>query len=136
STLVESAVGRGLRCIEHHASLFEKRLDAGKIIEGHGDLRPEHICLENHPVIIDCLEFNRSLRLHDPVSELTFLNLECCRLGAPEIGRLILDTYLQQTGDDPPPELFHFYKTYHASVRAKVAIWHLRDSAVRDTQKW
>jgi aminoglycoside phosphotransferase family enzyme len=53
----------------------------GKIIEAHGDLWPEHICLEDKPVIIDCLEFNRALRILDTVSELAFLALECEQRG-------------------------------------------------------
>jgi uncharacterized protein len=40
---------------------------------GHGDLRPEHVCLSEPPVFIDCLEFNRDLRLLDCVDELSYL---------------------------------------------------------------
>ena len=43
-----------------------ERHRAGKIVEGHGDLRPVHICLAPEPVIIDCLEFSQALRLVDP----------------------------------------------------------------------
>lgn len=134
--LIESAVTGGLRFIEQHTDLFAERVQAGKIIEAHGDLRPEHICLEREPVIIDCLEFDRNLRILDPASELTFLGLECGRLGAPAIGNLILRTYCEQTDDHPPKRLLEFYRTYHASVRAKVAIWHLRDHDIHDIAKW
>jgi aminoglycoside phosphotransferase family enzyme len=134
--LIESAVNSGLNFIEDRRELFEERVRSEKIVEGHGDMRPEHICLEQEPVIIDCLEFNKDLRILDPVSELTFLYMECDRLGAPEVGTLILKTYLKLTGDNPAPELMHFYRSYHASVRAKVAIWHLRDHTVHDIQKW
>ena len=37
--------------------LLLRRLDSGRVVEGHGDLRPEHICLGPVPQIIDCLEF-------------------------------------------------------------------------------
>jgi uncharacterized protein len=63
-------------------------------------LRPEHICLEDTPVIIDCLEFNRNLRILDPASEIIFLKLECDRLEAPDIGEIILETYCESTGDE------------------------------------
>jgi aminoglycoside phosphotransferase family enzyme len=59
SKLIESAVTSGLRFIEQQPDLFDNRVRSGKIIEAHGDLRPEHICLEPEPVIIDCLEFQQ-----------------------------------------------------------------------------
>jgi aminoglycoside phosphotransferase family enzyme len=60
-----------------------------------------------------------------------FLDLECDRLGAPEIGKRILRTYRERTGDHPLQPLLEFYRTYHASVRAKVAIRHLKDHDIR-----
>jgi len=54
------------------AELFDARVSTQRIVEAHGDLRPEHICLIDPPVIIDCLEFNRALRLLDPADELPF----------------------------------------------------------------
>ena len=35
--------------ISREAGLFDARVAAGKIVEGHGDLRPEHICLTPAP---------------------------------------------------------------------------------------
>ncbi len=134
--LANSVIALELRYLERHAKLFDERVRTGKIIEAHGDLRPEHICLEPEPVIIDCLEFNRSLRILDPASELIFLALECERLGAPRVGELLLKTYGIETGDWLPPELTAFYRSYHACVRARIAIWHLRDHDPDSVQKW
>jgi aminoglycoside phosphotransferase family enzyme len=134
--LVKAAISRGLRCVEQEVELLESRVLLGKIVEAHGDLRPEHICLEAEPVIMDCLEFNRDLRLLDPASELAFLALECDRLGAPRVGKLILGDYSDLTGDHPPARLLKFYKCYHASIRAKIAVWHLEDNQTKDPEKW
>jgi len=41
-----------------------------RIVAGHGDLRPEHVCLLAQLVVIDCLEFNREFRILDTVDEL------------------------------------------------------------------
>lgn len=87
-------------------------------------------------MIIDCLEFNRDLRILDTVSELTFLALECERLGAPHLGNLILDTTSAIMADHPAEPLLHFYKRYHACMRAQIAIWHLKEPAVRDAAMW
>jgi aminoglycoside phosphotransferase family enzyme len=134
--LVESVLTVQLAFLEREPGLFDRRVQAGKIVEAHGDLRPEHICLEEPPVIIDCLEFNRNLRLLDTVSELAFLALECERLGAPQVGDAVLDTYSRATGDRPPERLLAFYKSYHAGMRAKIAVWHLKEAHVRQPTTW
>lgn len=104
---------------------------AARVVDAHGDLRPEHVLLGPRPVIIDCLEFDRSLRLLDPWSELAFLALECRRLGASWIGEHLLAAYGQ-----PPAALLRFYSGYHALVRAAVSIWHLDDDGLAKTERF
>ena len=101
--------------------LFSARVRAGRIVEGHGDLRPEHICLTNPPVIFDCIEFNREYRQVDIADELSFLAVECEYLGLPWIGERLLRRYRERTDDAPPAALSAFYRSYRACVRAKVA---------------
>ena len=125
-----------LAFLERRADLFEQRVREGRIVEGHGDLRPEHICLGPEPAIIDCLEFSRDLRVLDPADELAFLALECERLGAPAVGGWFLAAYAEATGDEPPPELLAFHRAYRALRRAKIAVWHLNDPDVRDPERW
>ncbi|MDR6203942.1 hypothetical protein [Paraburkholderia graminis] len=117
---------------------FDRRVREGRIVEGHGDLRPEHVCLAPPPplAIIDCLEFSPEYRTLDTVDELGFLALECERLGAPEFGNVLLETYGAVTGDSPGAALVHFYQSYRAAVRAKIAAWHLREEIFRDSPKW
>jgi len=113
-----------------------RRLDSGRVVEGHGDLRPEHICLGPVPQIIDCLEFRADLRSLDPVDELAFLTMECERIGAQSVGQVLFRRYRLRTHDSPPPELATFYKVIGALVRARIAILHLQESPVRDPEKW
>ena len=122
--------------LERHAALFDARVAQRRIVEGHGDLRPEHVCLLDAPVIIDCLEFNRRLRILDAADELAYLALECEHLGAPWIGALVFETYADDSGDWPPPEIIAFYKAYRAVLRAKLAIWHLRDHPPSTRAHW
>jgi len=122
--------------VDGDPALFDRRVAAGRIVEGHGDLRPEHVCLVREPVVIDCLEFDRAHRITDPVDELTFLGMECARLDAPELGPLVFDTYRDIARDDPPARLVAFYRCYRASLRARLAAWHLQDPEVGDTKKW
>jgi uncharacterized protein len=133
---VESLIRYQLEFLQQNAELFQSRVRCGNVIEAHGDLRPEHVCLESRPVIIDCLEFNHTLRTLDVASELAFFALECQRLGAPEIGNLTLRKCCEGIGDSPVSQLISFYKAYHACIRAKVAIWHLKDDCIRDRAHW
>lgn len=116
-----------LAFLQGSAALFDRRVSDRRIVEGHGDLRPEHVCLAEPPLFIDCLEFNREWRLLDPADELAYLALECEHAGAPFVGEIALAAYRDETGDDPPDTLIRFYKAYRASVRAKLAAWHLQD---------
>jgi aminoglycoside phosphotransferase family enzyme len=125
-----------LEFLKRDAALFDARVQQGRLIEGHGDLRPEHICLDSEPSIIDCLEFSRDLRLVDPADELAYLGLECDRLGKAVVGDWFLEPYTKLTSDEPPGAIMQFYRNYRALRRAKIAIWHLKDPSVRDFGKW
>lgn len=118
--------------ITRDAELLMDRVRQGHVVEGHGDLRPEHVCLVDPPVIIDCLEFNRRLRLVDPFDELTYLGLECERLGASWIG-----TVLARRRDDAPLDrLLAFYTIYRACLRARLGLAHLLEPNPRKPKKW
>ncbi len=39
-------------------------------------------------------------------------------------------------GRPPSPALVDFYQSYHAAVRAKLAVWHLLDPALHDRARW
>jgi aminoglycoside phosphotransferase family enzyme len=119
------------------ADLLGARVREGRIVEAHGDLRPEHVCLLSAPVIIDCLEFDPDLRLLDPADELSFLTVECELAGGPPfIEQVLFGTYGERTSDRPPRPLVRFYKTFRAFLRAKISIWHLKDREVKDSDKW
>jgi aminoglycoside phosphotransferase family enzyme len=122
--------------VQQHAALLDARVDGGRIVEGHGDLRPEHICLLPQPVVIDCLEFKRGFRIADSLDELGYLALECERLGMPEIGPWLLSAYAEASGDRWPALLLHFYQSCRASLRTRLAVWHLRDDGRHPPEKW
>jgi aminoglycoside phosphotransferase family enzyme len=133
---VESVGERQLAFLERHADLFDRRVARGRIVEGHGDLRPEHVCLEPVPQVIDCLEFSRELRVVDVAEELGFLALECERLGAPRAKREIFEAYAKLSGDRPDARLVDFYQSLHACVRGTLALAHLREPERDDREKW
>jgi len=111
-----------LRLLKCRPELFQARVLDGRIIDGHGDLRPEHVCLLDPPAVFDCIEFDADLRCVDVYDELCFLTMECDALEADPIGEQILAHYSDRSQDRPAPELKAFYKSYRACVRAKVAM--------------
>ena len=133
---VDRAARAQLEVIRDLGDVLEARVRSGHICEGHGDLRPEHVCLEPTPVVIDCLEFARELRVVDAVFDLAFLSLECERLGAAAVGARLMSIYSALTGDRPPAPLVRFYRARHALTRAKIAAWHLDDPRIQDRAAW
>jgi len=125
-----------LELLDRAPVLFEARAAGARIIEGHGDLRPEHVCLGPEPVIIDCLEFEPDFRILDPVEELAFLAMECELLDAPEISRLIFEVYRETVADRPLEPLIGYYKSYRACLRAKIALWHIEEVDEHDADYW
>lgn len=119
-----------------NGSLLRQRIAAQRIVEGHGDLRPEHVFVGDPPQVIDCLEFNEAFRIVDPADELAFLWMECAFLGAPDVGEGIWRAYAEATGDPAPDALLSFYRSHRACLRAKLSLWHLKDHDVREPEKW
>ncbi len=122
--------------LQEEPELIGERAVRGRIIEGHGDLRPEHIFLEEPPQIIDCLEFSRELRLVDPFDELGFLGMECAVLGARRIGPFLIQRVAELLHDMPAARQLAFYVAYRATLRARQCLAHLLEPNPRTPKKW
>jgi uncharacterized protein len=124
------------RFVAQRRATLAGRVQRRRIIDGHGDLRPEHIWLNREVRIIDCLEFNPRLRAVDPFDEIAFLDLECERLGAAWAGRYIRTRVARGLNDALPEGLYRFYRCYRATLRARLAIAHLSEPNPRTPEKW
>lgn len=118
---IQRVQGFQLQLLNLYPQLFDQRVTSGRLFDGHGDLRPEHICYGDALVIFDCVEFSAELRQIDAADELAFLAAECDFIDAGWVGTLLLERYREQSGDAAPAILVDFYKAYRACVRAKVA---------------
>jgi len=136
SELVSAITLAQANFLRANAELLCERIRGHRIVEGHGDLRPEHVFVGDPPVVIDCLEFNKQFRIVDPADELAFLWMECAFLGAPEVGEGIWRAYADATGDAAPNALLCFYRSHRACLRAKLSLWHLKDHDIREPEKW
>jgi uncharacterized protein len=124
------------RFLTARTALLANRVRMRHVVDGHGDLRPEHIWIGDPVRVIDCLEFNTSLRIVDPVDEIAFLCVECQRLGAAWAGEYLRRRIIRALHDGPADELFPFYRCHRATLRARLAIAHLLESNPRTPEKW
>jgi aminoglycoside phosphotransferase family enzyme len=135
------------RALTARQPLLRQRAEAGRIVDGHGDLRPEHVYLpprdgSGHPdadanvQVIDALEFNPRLRAVDPLDELAYFALECRRLGAPRFGLRVAVRCMQALGDRKAGAVLRLYTAQRALLRARLAVAHLLDTPVRDPERW
>jgi aminoglycoside phosphotransferase family enzyme len=145
--LVEPALGlpRGLvhyvcsvqqRFLREAGGQLASRAQSGNIVDGHGDLRPEHIWLTDPVRVIDCLEFNASLRAVDPLDELAFLSVECERMGHPEASERFQRKLGAPLQGAAQTSLYVFYRCHRATLRARLAIAHLLEPNPRTPDKW
>ena len=125
-----------LQLITRVCDVLAARATRGCIVEAHGDLRPEHVFLDAPPSIIDCLEFDRDLRLLDRAEELSFLELECARLGHAEAGAQLRRRWLALLDDDAPPRLLAFYRSHRGATRAKLYTWRAAEPDGGDESQW
>ncbi len=122
--------------LQHRRDLLAARVRAGRIVEGHGDLRPEHVWLGEPAAVIDCLEFSPDLRTVDSADELGFVAMECERAGAADLGQVLLQEFAALSGDAAPRELTAFYQGLRGCVRASIALWHLKEPRYRGSPVW
>jgi uncharacterized protein len=109
--------------LAEHAALFAERAESGRVRDGHGDLRLEHIYLppDAPMAIIDCIEFNERFRFADVASDLAFLAMDLAFHGAAELAELLLARYARASNDFELYAVVDFYQSYRAFVRGKVS---------------
>ena len=104
------------------SDLFTARLRTGWVCEGHGDLRPEHICLTDPPVVYDCVEFSEAFRAGDILNDIAFLAMELDDAGRHDLADAFVRAFAARYPGVLDEALLAYYKAYRALVRAKVAL--------------
>ncbi len=108
--------------LEERADLFRERVANGRVRDGHGDLRLEHVYLDADAIrIIDCIEFNERFRYADVCADLAFLSMDLAWHGRTDLAERALAVYARVSNDYDLYGLVDFYESYRAYVRAKVA---------------
>jgi aminoglycoside phosphotransferase family enzyme/predicted kinase len=121
---------RSLERIVSVSALLDRRRMEGKVRRCHGDLHLRNVCLfEGKPTLFDCLEFSDELASVDVLYDLAFLlmDLEHRRLTA--LSNLVLNRYLDLTGEDDGLAAMPLFLSSRAAIRAHVTATALERAA-------
>lgn len=109
--------------------LLKRRVSEGWIVDGHGDVRCESICVKDDAICIyDCIEFNDRFHCDDVASEAAFLAMDLDARGRPDLGYFFTEAYGGRTPDKDFFTLLPFYRCYRAFVRGKVLSFQLNET--------
>ena len=121
--IIEHAVSVSDSFIEKSKGLLAARLREGFYRDCHGDLHSRNIFLLPAPVPFDCIEFNDNFRQIDVLNEVAFLCMDLDAFDRKDLSDLFIADYnhffsAMRTSEER--NLFVYYKSYRANVRAKV----------------
>ncbi|MDB4998281.1 MAG: hypothetical protein JWM74_5713 [Myxococcaceae bacterium] len=120
-----------------HRALFRQRAAAGRVRDGHGDLRLEHVYLEPSAqvTVLDCVEFNDRFRFADVCADVAFLTMELAAHGRVDLAERLLAKYARESNDFDLYAVIDFYESYRAFVRGKIAAMRAADESADDVTR-
>jgi aminoglycoside phosphotransferase family enzyme/predicted kinase len=120
--VAEEAEVRQTAFLRRNADRFEARIAAGRVRDGHGDLRLEHVYFEDAGIrVIDCIEFDPRYRIADQCADVAFLAMDLESHGRADLAERFLARYARASDDYDLYAMVDFYAAYRAWVRGKVS---------------
>jgi uncharacterized protein len=123
SAIINEAINTSDTFTKKNSGLITNRLKAGFFRDCHGDLHSRNIFLLPSPQPFDCIEFNDDFREVDVLNEVAFLCMDLDAFGRHDLSELFFNTYnslFRAATTEEDYELFVYYKSYRANIRAKV----------------
>ena len=112
---------RSLEQLATIGALLDRRSAAGKVRRCHGDLHLRNVCLfEGRPTLFDCLEFSDELASIDVLYDLAFLLMDLEHRGLVDFANLVMNRYLDLTGEDDGLAAMPLFLSSRAAIRAHV----------------
>ncbi len=116
---VREWTAQSLGDLEH--TLIERHKN-GFVRECHGDLHLANLVrLSSGIVAFDCVEFSAALRNIDVISDIAFLAMDLVACARQDLAGILVNRYLECTGDYSGMSVFGLYFVYHSMIRAKIA---------------
>ena len=117
-------------------TLFEQRIQQGRIRDCHGDLRLDHVHLTPETTtIFDCIEFNDRFRFIDIANDIAFLAMDFDFEKQHALSDLLLRNAAREFRDPGMLQLTDFYKCYRAFVRGKIESIQALSETTADREK-
>jgi aminoglycoside phosphotransferase family enzyme/predicted kinase len=108
--------------VHGHSREIDRRVARGRVRDGHGDLRCEHVLIADSVQILDRIEFDPALRQIDVCADLAFLTMDLESRGQAWAARELVEAYGDAGGDAGSEALRCFYAAERALVRVKVSL--------------
>lgn len=106
--------------LENNKALFKQRIADGKVIDGHGDLKAEHIHVKDQEVnIYDCIEFNERYRCVDVLNDIAFLSMDLDYRRKYNLSNYFVEQITSQVEEGDYRDLLDFYKSFRAFIKGK-----------------
>ena len=101
--------------------LLDRRRGEGKVRRCHGDLHLRNICLlDGRPVLFDAIEFSENIASIDVLYDLAFLLMDLAHRDCRELANLVLNRYLDLTGEDDGLAAMPLFLALRGVIRAHV----------------
>lgn len=100
--------------------VLRRRVREGRIVDGHGDLRCENICMTEPVNIFDCVEFQPAFRCGDIANDLAFLLMDLEFRGRHHLAHALEAACRRHLHDSTFARVLSFYKCHRSLVRGKV----------------
>jgi uncharacterized protein len=132
---IEEISKRSLQLLAAIAELLERRRTEGKVRHCHGDLHLRNICLlDGRPTLFDCLEFSDAFACIDVLYDLAFLLMDLEHRALTDFANLVLNRYLDLTGDDEGLAAMPLFLSLRAAIRAHVMATAVEQAGQADTK--
>ncbi len=118
---IEALAARSRQWLDRLAPLLEGRRAGGMVRQCHGDLHLGNICLfQGRPTLFDAIEFSEDIACIDVFYDLAFLLMDLDCRGRRGFASVVLNHYLDVTGDYEAVPLLPLLLSLRAGVRAHV----------------
>ncbi|MBM4073088.1 MAG: hypothetical protein FJ271_29810 [Planctomycetes bacterium] len=111
------------RALDRHGGLLDQRRREGFVRRCHGDLHLNNICLRHgFPTLFDAIEFNDDFSCIDTLYDLAFLLMDLDHHGLRGHASVVLNRYLEVTGDFGGLPALPLFLSCRAAVKSHVTL--------------
>ena len=109
------------KALSRVGALLERRKQDSRVRRCHGDLHLNNICMiAGRPTLFDAIEFNDRISCIDVLYDLAFLLMDLDRTGLRAHANVVLNRYLELTGEHAGLAALPLFLSCRAAIRAHV----------------